>query len=68
MNPRILLSGGDNISNYVQAVEGCGGIPFGGYLPEVSTEYDGLILCGGGDIANYIKWFLQGDAQWTAIC
>ena len=50
MQPRILLSGGANFQNYVHAVEACGGIPFGGYLPEVSTDYDGLILCGGCDV------------------
>ena len=50
MQPRILLSGGANFQNYVQAVEGCGGIPLGGYLPEVDTDCDGLILCGGCDV------------------
>lgn len=50
MKPRILLSGNANNDNYINAVNGCGGIPFASYLPEVSFDYDGLILCGGGDI------------------
>ena len=50
MKPRILLSGSANNENYINAVNGCGGIPFASYLPEVSLDYDGLILCGGGDI------------------
>lgn len=50
MKPRILLSGSANNTNYINAVNGCGGIPFASYLPEVSTDFDGLILCGGGDI------------------
>lgn len=51
MKPRILLSGNKNNDNYINAVTGCGGIPFASYLPEVRLDFDGLILCGGGDIA-----------------
>ena len=47
MKPRILLSASPNNANYINAVKGCGGIPFASYLPEVDTDYDGLILCGG---------------------
>lgn len=50
MKPRILLSTGENPSNYIRAVTNCGGEAFGGYLPEVDTSFDGLILCGGSDI------------------
>jgi len=31
-------------------VNNCGGIAVASYYPEVSTEFDGLILCGGNDI------------------
>lgn len=49
---RILLSGPDNpqkIAQYARAVEACGAIPVGGYLPE-DTTCDGLLLCGGVDV------------------
>ena len=48
--PRILLSGATKFDNYKAAVENVGGIAEGAYLPEYSPEYDGLILCGGGDV------------------
>ena len=48
--PRILLSGNKKLQDYVDAVEGTGGIAFAKYLPDVDTDYDGLILCGGNDI------------------
>lgn len=48
--PRILLSANKNMQYYVDAVEGAGGIAVAKYLPEVDTDYDGLILCGGNDI------------------
>lgn len=47
--PRILLSGNKKMPNYVDAVVGCGGIADAKYLPEINTDYDGLILCGGND-------------------
>ena len=47
---RILLSGQNNMQNYVDAVTAAGGEPTARYLPEISTDYDGLILCGGSDI------------------
>ena len=50
MNPKILLSYGSSCDNYVEAVLRCGGIPTAKYLPEPDTNYDGLILSGGGDI------------------
>ena len=48
--PRILLSGGKKPDNYIGAIQLAGGVPTAQYLPEVDTGYDGLILCGGGDI------------------
>ena len=50
MKPKILLSFGKSGINYMDAVAGCGGHPEGQYLPEPDLSYDGLILCGGGDI------------------
>ena len=47
--PRILLSGKSNLQYYVDAVAASGGEPIAKYLPEVSTDYDGLILSGGND-------------------
>lgn len=47
--PRILLSGNRKLPNYVDAVVGSGGIADAKYLPEIDTDYDGLILCGGND-------------------
>ena len=48
--PKILLSGRKNLEFYVDAVNKSGGVADGSYLPEISTDYDGLILCGGCDI------------------
>lgn len=50
MKPRILLSVNQKQDNYIDAVNNCGGIAVAQYCPEVSTDYDGLILCGGNDI------------------
>lgn len=50
MKPKILLSTGTGYNFYVDAVTGCGGIPTPQYLPQPDLSYDGLILCGGGDI------------------
>ncbi len=47
---RILLSGQNNMQNYVDAINAAGGEATAKYLPEISTDYEGLILCGGGDI------------------
>ncbi|MBE6651341.1 MAG: gamma-glutamyl-gamma-aminobutyrate hydrolase family protein [Ruminococcaceae bacterium] len=51
MNPKILLSYSRNSQNYVDAIEKLEGIPTAEYLPSVNTDYDGLLLCGGEDIA-----------------
>lgn len=51
MKPRILISGSKaSRKNYEKAVLAAGGEPHSFYLPEVSLDYDGLILGGGGDI------------------
>ena len=52
MRPKILLSTSDNNKTqfYIEAVTKCGGEPFGGYLPPVSTDFDALLLCGGSDV------------------
>lgn len=49
--PHILLSGSDaSRSNYENAVRQAGGIPYSFYCPPTSTDYDGLVLCGGEDV------------------
>lgn len=51
--PRILLSlAPSNPSTYARAVEAAGGVPVGGYLPDVALLHrcDGLLLGGGGDV------------------
>ena len=64
MKPRILLSGSADNTNYINAVNGCGGIPFASYLPEVNTDYDGLILCGGVDIhPSYYHQEIDGTGE-----
>ena len=50
MKPKILLSVNSKRDNYIEAVNNCGGIAVPQYCPDVSTEYDGLIICGGNDI------------------
>ncbi len=48
---KILLSGKNNYENYTAALASLGVEPHGGYLFEGSSnDYDGLVLCGGGDI------------------
>ena len=43
---KILLSGKARIQYYIDAVNGVGAEAVAEYLPQISTEYDGLILCG----------------------
>ncbi len=50
MKPKILLSANKNKEYYIDAVRSAGADAFCEYCPEVSLEYDGLILCGGNDI------------------
>ena len=47
---KLLLSGRQRIEYYIDAVEAAGGRAVARYLPEISTDYDGLILCGGNDV------------------
>lgn len=47
---KILLSGKARIQYYIDAVNGVGAEAVAEYLPQISTEYDGLILCGGNDV------------------
>lgn len=50
MKPRVLLSQPLEGENYVEAVEACGAIADLQAYPAVDTSYDGLLICGGGDI------------------
>lgn len=51
MKPKILMSLSRNVKNYYRdAVESCGAVAVQQYLPEISTQYDGLLLGGGADI------------------
>ena len=47
---KLLLSSGRDPINYVHAFTELGAEVTAGYLPEVDTTYDGLVLCGGTDI------------------
>lgn len=47
---KILISTGDTPQNYRNALEACGAEVTGGYLPELTADCDGLVLCGGSDI------------------
>ena len=50
MKPKILLSVNLKKEYYIDAVNSCGGIAYAEYCPEVSDDFDGLLLCGGNDI------------------
>ena len=54
---RILLSGNTKLQYYIDAVTAAGGEAIAEYLPNISTDYDGLILCGGNDIEP--KYYYQ---------
>lgn len=47
---KILLSCGGGQKNYVEAITELGADATAAYSPSIDTTYDGLILCGGGDI------------------
>ena len=48
---KILVSGsGDPKNNYAEALKALGVASVSKYAPEVDTDYDGLILCGGSDV------------------
>ncbi len=53
MGVKILLSTDNNPESYalyVDAIRACGAKPTRMYCPAASTEYDGLIVCGGVDV------------------
>ena len=51
MKPRILVSASEGSwDNYKHAITAAGGESSGGYCPQVDLSFDGLLLCGGGDI------------------
>lgn len=51
MTPRILISGGEGSRiNYERAVTAAGGEAISYYCPAADIGYDGLLLCGGGDL------------------
>jgi putative glutamine amidotransferase len=50
MKPKLLLSVKQNGHIYHAAFTACGTEVTAQYLPEISTEYDGLVLCGGDDL------------------
>lgn len=50
MSCRILLCANTNKEYYIEAVEMSGGQAVVSYCPDLNTEYDGLILCGGNDL------------------
>ena len=47
---KLLISYGSSSENYVKAFNALGALTVAKYLPEIDTNYDGLILAGGGDI------------------
>ena len=52
--PRILVSAyADRVKNqnYIRAIEAAGGEAVCRYAPAVDIGFDGLLLCGGGDVA-----------------
>ena len=51
MSPRILLSASTpSADTYEDAVRAAGGVPFTRQCPGAEGDFDGLILCGGGDL------------------
>jgi len=49
--PRLLLSAAPNgAANYENALTQLGACVTAGYCPPVDLNYDGLVLCGGGDL------------------
>lgn len=51
MKPVILISGdGGACQNYADAIQAAGGQPVSAYCPQLSLDYDALLLTGGGDI------------------
>ena len=56
MKPKILISSerDDPCAKYTAAILAAGGLPTVAYCPQVSLDYDGLLLAGGGDIAPHL--------------
>ena len=56
MKPKILISSerDDPCAKYTAAILAAGGLPTVAYCPQVSLDYDGLLLSGGGDIAPHL--------------
>ena len=50
MKPRILLSASKLPQPYIRILEAAGADVTSIYCPQVDTDYDGLVLCGGPDI------------------
>ena len=50
MKPRILLSASLKPQPYIDILKAAGAEPVSIYCPEVDTDYDGLLLCGGPDV------------------
>ena len=50
MKPKLLLSLTTNGHIYGGAFAGCGADVTVKHIPEITTDYDGLVLCGGDDI------------------
>lgn len=57
MKPKLLLSVMQNGHIYNAAFTACGADVTEQYAPEVSTDYDGLVLCGGDDLTP--SWYGQ---------
>lgn len=58
--PRIQLSAPEGgAGSYIDAARSAGSEPVPGYCPAPDLSCDGLLLCGGGDIA--CEWFSQPD-------
>ena len=47
---RILMSGKNNLQNYVDALKALGVEEVVNYPDVTNEDYDGLLLCGGGDV------------------
>ena len=50
---KILLSQTAKTSNYINAAQRCGAKAVQLAYPKYEQDFDGLILCGGGDVAPY---------------
>lgn len=54
IGPRIQISGAAGyMARYHDAIQAAGGIPVDGYAPAPDPSCDGLLLCGGDDIAPH---------------